>query len=61
MAISTSLPPRNKPMSCIVLIRSFGLHLNFYLHNTKSAVVVDFLLETIHTNFCKTISWRLFN
>ncbi len=61
MTISSSLPPRNKPMPCIVLIRSFGLHLNLYLHNTKSAVVMDFLLETIRTNFCKTISWRLFN
>lgn len=57
MTISSSLPPRNKPMPCMVLIRSFGLHLNLYLHNPKSAVVVHFLLETIHTNFCKTISW----
>jgi hypothetical protein len=57
MTISSSLPPHNKPMPCMVLIRSFGLHLNLYLHNPKSAVVVHFLLETIHTNFCKTISW----
>jgi hypothetical protein len=60
MTISSSLPPRNKPMPCMVLIRSFGLHLNLYLHNPKSAVVVHFLLSknmssTVHSTIgCST-------